>query len=102
MIFDPDGTPVQTERLKALSYAHAAIELCSFGSAQDGPCTFSEPDAVAAFKELVGLSRRKVAQGLVERFGLREAARSRMAEFCVGQRNSVVITDPEFVPVYGK
>lgn len=28
MIFDLDGTPVQTERLKALSYARAVIELC--------------------------------------------------------------------------
>ena len=28
LIFDLDGTLVQTERLKALSYAGAAIELC--------------------------------------------------------------------------
>ena len=28
MIFDLDGTLVQTEKLKALSYARAAIELC--------------------------------------------------------------------------
>lgn len=28
MIFDLDGTLVQTERLKALSYARAAVELC--------------------------------------------------------------------------
>jgi beta-phosphoglucomutase len=83
MIFDLDGTLVQTERLKALSYARAAIELCSFGSTQDRPYALSEPDVVAAFKELVGLSRRKVAQGLIERFGLREAARLRMAEFGV-------------------
>jgi beta-phosphoglucomutase len=83
MVFDLDGTLVQTERLKALSYARAAIELGSFGSAQDRPYTLSEPDAVAAFKDLVGLPRREVAQGLVERFGLDEAARSRMAEFGV-------------------
>lgn len=75
MIFDMDGTLVQTERLKALSYARAAIELC--------PYTLLEPDAVAAFKDLVGRSRREVAQGLIERFGLDEAARSRMAEFGV-------------------
>jgi HAD superfamily hydrolase (TIGR01509 family) len=76
MIFDLDGTLVQTERLKALSYARAAIELC--------PDSLSEPDAVVAFKELVGLPRRTVAQGLIERFDLEEAARSRMAEFGVG------------------
>jgi HAD superfamily hydrolase (TIGR01549 family) len=75
MIFDLDGTLVQTERLKALSYARAAIELC--------PHTLSEPDTVAAFKDLVGRPRREVAQGLIERFGLDEAARSRMAEFGV-------------------
>jgi len=28
MIFDLDGTLVQTEKLKALSYARAAVELC--------------------------------------------------------------------------
>ena len=28
VIFDLDGTLVQTERLKALSYARAAVELC--------------------------------------------------------------------------
>jgi beta-phosphoglucomutase len=75
MIFDLDGTLVQTERLKAMSYARAAVELC--------PYTLSEPDVVAAFKDLVGLSRREVAHGLIELFGLAEAARSRMAEFGV-------------------
>jgi len=75
MIFDLDGTLVQTERLKALSYARAAVELC--------PDTLSEADAVTAFKDLVGLSRREVAQGLIERFGLGGAARSRMAELGV-------------------
>ena len=53
MIFDLDGTLVQTERLKALSYAHATVELC--------PYTLSEAEAV-------GLPRREVAQALVERF----------------------------------
>ena len=73
MIFDLDGTLVQTEKLKALSYARAAVELC--------PYTLSEAKAVEAFKDLVGLSRREVAQALVERFDLEEKARSRMAEF---------------------
>ena len=75
MVFDLDGTLVQTERLKAMSYARAAIELCPFA--------LTEEEAMAAFKEVVGLSRREVAQGLVERFGLEEAARARMAEFGV-------------------
>lgn len=29
MIFDLDGTLVQTEKLKALSYARAAVQLCT-------------------------------------------------------------------------
>jgi phosphoglycolate phosphatase-like HAD superfamily hydrolase len=60
MIFDLDGTLVQTERLKALSYARATVELC--------PYTLSEAEAVEAFKDVVGLPRREVAQALVERF----------------------------------
>jgi len=32
MIFDLDGTLVQTEKLKALSYARAAVELCPYGA----------------------------------------------------------------------
>lgn len=75
MIFDLDGTLVQTERLKALSYARAAIELCPFA--------LTEEEAMAAFKEVVGLSRQEVAQALIRRFDLQETARSRMAEFGV-------------------
>lgn len=75
VIFDLDGTLVQTERLKALSYARAAVELC--------PYTLSEAQVVEAFKEIVGLPRRQVAQALIERFGLHEAARARMTEFSV-------------------
>jgi beta-phosphoglucomutase len=75
MIFDLDGTLVQTEKLKALSYARAAIELC--------PRDISEGDVLEAFKEVVGLSRREVALGLVERFDLEGAAQRRMAEFGV-------------------
>jgi beta-phosphoglucomutase len=75
MIFDLDGTLVQTERLKALSYARASVELC--------PRQISEAEVVEAFKEVVGLSRQEVAAALVERFGLEDAARGRMAEFGV-------------------
>lgn len=75
MIFDLDGTLVQTERLKALSYARAAMEL--------RPGSVTEEAVTAAFKDVVGLSRREVATALVERFGLAEAATGRMAEFGV-------------------
>jgi beta-phosphoglucomutase len=75
MIFDLDGTLVQTERLKAQSYARAVQEFCVDA--------FGEADILDAFKDFVGLSRREVAQGLVQRFTLEEAARRRMAEFGV-------------------
>jgi len=60
MIFDLDGTLVQTEKLKALSYAKAAIELC--------PHDIREEDVLAEFKNVVGLSRREVSETLVKNF----------------------------------
>lgn len=72
VIFDLDGTLVQTEKLKARSYARAAVELSS-GSVE-------EDEVVEAFKEVVGKSRRDVSQYLMERFELTEAARVRMKE----------------------
>lgn len=75
MIFDLDGTLVQTEKLKALSYAKAAVDL--------SPDEITEELVVEAFKDVVGLSRREVAQSLVERFHLEGASRARMAEFGV-------------------
>ncbi len=75
MIFDLDGTLVQAERLKAISYARTAVELC--------PSMPTEAQVVEAFKEVVGLSRQEVAAALMERFGLKDAARARMTEFGV-------------------
>jgi len=75
MIFDLDGTLVQTERLKAISYARATVALCSE--------KITEEEVVDAFKEVVGLPRREVAQALMERFHLEPEALHRMAEFGV-------------------
>lgn len=75
MIFDLDGTLVQTEKLKALSYAKAAVELC--------PYSLKEEEVIEAFKEVVGRSRREVAQFLVERFDLADRAQPRMEEYGV-------------------
>ncbi len=47
IIFDLDGTLVQTKRLKALSYAKAVIELC--------PNVVSEAQVLEAFKDNVVL-----------------------------------------------
>ena len=75
MIFDLDGTLVQTEKLKAISYARAAIELC--------PQDLREEQVIEAFKDVVGLARREVAQRLVDRFQLQDKARERMSEYGV-------------------
>lgn len=72
IIFDLDGTLLQTEQLKALSYAKAAVELC--------PYSISEDQVIEAFRSVVGLSRREVAMALVEQFDLTARAAARMAE----------------------
>lgn len=74
MIFDLDGTLVQTERLKAISYARAAVVLRP---------ELDEAEIVNAFQVVVGLPRRQVAEGLMARFHLTKAAQGRMAEFGV-------------------
>jgi phosphoglycolate phosphatase-like HAD superfamily hydrolase len=73
VLFDMDGTLLETEELKALSYARAAVEL--------RPEHVREADVLAAFDDLVGLSREEVASALMRRFGLEGAARERMHEF---------------------
>ncbi|MGB2692856.1 MAG: HAD family phosphatase [Thermodesulfobacteriota bacterium] len=76
IIFDLDGTLVQTEVLKAKSYAKAAVEL--------NP-SLKEEDVVQGFKEFVGLSRKEVAKGLLNKFDLGDAASKRMKEFEVAK-----------------
>ena len=71
-VFDLDGTLVQTERLKARSYAKAAVELC--------PEAVTEEDVLEAYKEVVGESRQTVATTLMERFGLEAASAEHMTE----------------------
>jgi beta-phosphoglucomutase len=67
-VFDLDGTLVETEKLKALSYARAAKQL------RPGP---DEGEVVADFEDFVGLSRQEVAVGLMRRFDLEDAAHAR-------------------------
>lgn len=74
MIFDLDGTLVQTEKLKALSYAKAAVSLKP---------ELKEADVINAFKDVVGLARDEVAQQLLARFELESAARAFMDIFSV-------------------
>ena len=72
VIFDLDGTLVQTEMLKAISYARAAVEL--------RPNEVTESDVLRAYEDVVGLARREIATTLLDRFDLRAAAAARMAE----------------------
>ena len=72
IIFDLDGTLVQTEIIKAQSYARAARDL-SQGQ-------IAEQDVIEAFKEVVGRSRQVVAQHLLQRFNLQGRAREKMGE----------------------
>jgi len=74
VIFDLDGTLVETECLKALSYAAAARELRP---------PLSENEVVDAFTEFVGLTRDEMARRLTARLGLEDEARGRIAEFGV-------------------
>lgn len=60
IIFDLDGTLIQTEELKAKSYALAAHLLTKK--------MVSEDDVLNVFGDLVGLSREKVLDGLAKEF----------------------------------
>lgn len=75
VIFDLDGTLVQTERLKAISYARAGVEL------SDGRLQARE--IVEAFKQVVGRSRQEVATYLLQTFDLGPAATDKMSELGV-------------------
>jgi beta-phosphoglucomutase len=69
VIFDLDGTLVQTESLKAESYARAAAEL--------RPGAVDPSAVVAAFEACVGRARDQVAQMLLDQFGLAGPAAAR-------------------------
>jgi beta-phosphoglucomutase len=74
-IFDLDGTLVQTEALKAQSYARAAVSL--------RPGELSERDVTAAYDGMVGRSREEVAAALLARFDLSAPAARRERELGV-------------------
>jgi len=99
MIFDLDGTLVQTEKLKSLAYAQAAIKLKP---------ELKLEQVSEAFKDVVGLSRREVSRTLLNRFALEEPASRHMGEFGVStpwqaytqlrlQLYREMVADPEIV-----
>ncbi len=60
IIFDLDGTLVQTEILKARSYGKAIEQLSNN--------RVSENEVISSFKELVGLSRKEVGEKLIIKY----------------------------------
>jgi beta-phosphoglucomutase len=75
IIFDLDGTLVQTEPLKARSHALATLEL--------SPVPLTEEQVIAASQDLYGISERLTALALIERFSLQDSIKLRLAEFGV-------------------
>jgi HAD superfamily hydrolase (TIGR01549 family) len=75
ILFDLDGTLVRTEDLKGLAYARAAVSLGGGG--------ISEDQVLEVYKDLVGLSRQEVSDGLLSRFFLHDAVRPAMKRFGV-------------------
>ena len=71
VIFDLDGTLVETEEIKAVSHARSVMEL--------NP-DIAEDDVIAAYSDLVGHSRQEVAEYMIRRFGLEDAARENARE----------------------
>jgi HAD superfamily hydrolase (TIGR01509 family) len=82
MIFDLDGTLVNTEYLKSISYARAIVQL------SDG--RVDEATAQDAFKDVVGRSRKEVARYLAEKFGLNGACEALCDQYGVEERWEVL------------
>lgn len=106
IIFDLDGVLVQTEKLKALSYARAILKACpgkvteenvkqayheGLSSMEFCPLTISEYEVIDAYMEMVGHSRQEMAKAIIRRFGLETALRPRMAEYGVAEPWQVLI-----------
>lgn len=81
LLFDLDGTLVQTEKLKAISYARATADLC--------PRCVTQDEVIEAFKEVVGLSRREVSTWLIERFGLENTLQEKIANGEIPQTSTL-------------
>ena len=72
IIFDLDGTLVQSEKLKAQSYAIAVQRMRGL----DEP----EPRAIEAYREIVGSAREVATRHIIENLGLESELRPLMAE----------------------
>ena len=77
VIFDLDGTLVQTEKLKALSYAVAAQKLLDMPE--------PDPRAIEAYRRVVGSSREVASRYVMEQLSLETKLRQLMAHYGVSQ-----------------
>ena len=68
IIFDLDGTLVQSEKLKALSYAIAVQQIRGLSE--------PEPDAIEAYREIVGAARDVASRHVLRQLGLSAAFRT--------------------------
>ena len=75
ILFDLDGTLVQSEKLKALSYAIAVQRLRGLPE--------PAPEAIEAYREVVGSARDVASRHIVERLGLEAELRPVMREQAV-------------------
>ena len=85
VIFDMDGTLVRTEHLKTLSYAQA-LDLLD-------PSMSHIRQTAEAFRDVVGLSREEVADHLLDRMGLCEAATRKADELGLATPRDALLTE---------
>ena len=84
MIFDLDGTLVNTEELKALAYSRAVSQLW----APD----VSKETVLAAYQQVVGQTRDAASKFLMEQLGLEEVCRTLMPQYGVAEPWQVLTT----------
>ena len=73
MMFDLDGTLVQSEKLKALSYAMAVQRLRGLSA--------PEPQAIEAYRDIVGASREVASRHIVDKLALDADLRPHMGAY---------------------
>ncbi len=73
VLFDLDGTLVQSEKLKANSYARAVQQIRHLPD--------PDPRAIEAYKEIVGSSRELASRHIMERLGLEPDLRPLMKDY---------------------
>ena len=83
-LFDLDGTLVQTEKMKALSYAQAVQRLRGL----------PQPDerAIKAYREIVGASRETASRHIMENLKLEKELRPLVPEYKVSEPWEVLTT----------